>query len=51
MDDTVLPITDIAFKAGFGSVRRFNSAFQKCYMGVRRLPFGDRKGELVVLHP
>ncbi len=31
LDETTLPITDIAFKAGFGSVRRFNAAFQKLY--------------------
>ncbi|MEL7111274.1 MAG: Ada metal-binding domain-containing protein, partial [Pseudomonadota bacterium] len=28
LDETNLPITDVAFKAGFGSVRRFNAAFQ-----------------------
>lgn len=27
LQDTALPITDIAFAAGFGSVRRFNAAF------------------------
>jgi AraC family transcriptional regulator of adaptative response / DNA-3-methyladenine glycosylase II len=27
--ETALPITDVAFAAGFGSVRRFNSAVQK----------------------
>ncbi|WP_300063997.1 helix-turn-helix transcriptional regulator [uncultured Roseobacter sp.] len=31
LDETTLPITDIAFKAGFGSLRRFNAAFQKLY--------------------
>lgn len=31
LDDTTLSITEIAFKAGFGSVRRFNSAFLKLY--------------------
>ncbi len=31
LDETTLPITEIAFKAGFGSVRRFNAAFQKLY--------------------
>ncbi|WP_300064007.1 helix-turn-helix domain-containing protein [uncultured Roseobacter sp.] len=31
LDETDLPITDIAFKAGFGSVRSFNAAFQKLY--------------------
>ncbi|WP_057465622.1 Ada metal-binding domain-containing protein [Pseudovibrio sp. POLY-S9] len=31
LDETTLPITEIAFKAGFGSVRRFNTAFSKLY--------------------
>ena len=31
LDETALPITEIAFKAGFGSVRRFNAAFLKLY--------------------
>ncbi len=31
LDTTTLPITDIAFQAGFGSVRRFNAAFSKLY--------------------
>lgn len=31
LDETTLPITEIAFRAGFGSVRRFNSAFLKLY--------------------
>ncbi len=31
LDDTTLPITKIAFKAGFGSVRRFNAVFSKLY--------------------
>lgn len=31
LDETTLPITEIAFRAGFGSVRRFNSAFRKLY--------------------
>src|SRR5690606_25688305 len=32
--ETALPVTDVAFAAGFGSVRRFNSAVQKQF----RLP-------------
>lgn len=32
--ETTLPVTDVAFAAGFGSVRRFNSAVQKQF----RLP-------------
>jgi len=31
LDETDLSITDIAFQAGFGSVRRFNSVFRKLY--------------------
>ncbi len=31
LDTTALPITEIAFQAGFGSVRRFNAAFAKLY--------------------
>jgi AraC family transcriptional regulator of adaptative response / DNA-3-methyladenine glycosylase II len=35
LDETNLPITQIALAAGFGSVRRFNDAFQRTY---RRAP-------------
>lgn len=31
LNDTDLPITEIAFRAGFGSVRRFNAAFRDLY--------------------
>ena len=31
LDETSLPIIEIAFKAGFGSVRQFNAAFSKLY--------------------
>ncbi|MEM7172410.1 MAG: Ada metal-binding domain-containing protein [Pseudomonadota bacterium] len=31
LDETDLAVTEIAFKAGFGSVRRFNSAFRALY--------------------
>jgi AraC family transcriptional regulator of adaptative response / DNA-3-methyladenine glycosylase II len=31
LDETGLPITEIALAAGFGSVRRFNAAFQRAY--------------------
>jgi AraC family transcriptional regulator, regulatory protein of adaptative response / DNA-3-methyladenine glycosylase II len=31
LDETNLPITEIALAAGFGSVRRFNSAFKETY--------------------
>lgn len=31
LSETALPITQIAFAAGFGSIRRFNAAFRKTY--------------------
>lgn len=31
IDETALPITEIAFTAGFGSVRRFNDAFRRVF--------------------
>src|SRR5262249_18374559 len=31
LDETNLPITQIALAAGFGSIRRFNTAFQATY--------------------
>jgi AraC family transcriptional regulator of adaptative response / DNA-3-methyladenine glycosylase II len=31
LNETALPITEIAFQAGFGSVRRFNAAFAETY--------------------
>ena len=31
LDETELPITEIAFRAGFGSVRRFNHVFRALY--------------------
>lgn len=31
LNETVLPITDIAFASGFGSLRRFNAAFSGLY--------------------
>jgi AraC family transcriptional regulator of adaptative response / DNA-3-methyladenine glycosylase II len=44
LDDTHLPITDIAHASGFGSIRRFNDAFRETY---RRSPRELRKGERV----
>jgi AraC family transcriptional regulator, regulatory protein of adaptative response / DNA-3-methyladenine glycosylase II len=44
LDDTPLPITDIAHASGFGSIRRFNDAFQETY---RRSPRELRKGKRV----
>lgn len=35
LDETDLPMTDIAFQAGFSSLRRFNSVFKETY---RRAP-------------
>jgi AraC family transcriptional regulator of adaptative response/methylated-DNA-[protein]-cysteine methyltransferase len=31
LDETTLPVTEIAFPAGFGSIRRFNAAFLELY--------------------
>ncbi len=36
LDETDLPITQIALAAGFGSIRRFNTAFQKTYSRAPR---------------
>jgi AraC family transcriptional regulator of adaptative response / DNA-3-methyladenine glycosylase II len=38
--DTALPLSQIAFEAGFGSVRRFNDAFRKTY---KRAPASFRR--------
>jgi AraC family transcriptional regulator, regulatory protein of adaptative response / methylated-DNA-[protein]-cysteine methyltransferase len=48
LDETTLTITDIAFRAGFGSVRRFNAAFQALYgrppTAIRRPKAGADSG-------
>jgi AraC family transcriptional regulator of adaptative response / DNA-3-methyladenine glycosylase II len=44
LDDTRLPITDIAHAAGFGSIRRFNDAFRETY---RKSPRELRKGKRI----
>ena len=31
IDETSLPMTEIAMRAGFGSLRRFNSVFAEVY--------------------
>jgi transcriptional regulator GlxA family with amidase domain len=31
IDETALPMTEIAMRAGFGSLRRFNSIFAEIY--------------------
>jgi AraC family transcriptional regulator, regulatory protein of adaptative response / DNA-3-methyladenine glycosylase II len=36
IDDTALPMTDIAMAAGFGSIRRFNTAMQATYQKAPR---------------
>ena len=41
--DTSLPITDVAFAAGFGSVRRFNTAMKRAY---RMAPRDMRRGRV-----
>lgn len=41
IDESDLPMTEIALAAGFGSLRRFNDAFQKAY---RRSPRELRRG-------
>jgi len=44
LDETNLPITDIAFSAGFASVRRFNAAIHKVYgRSPRELRRGRRE--------
>lgn len=55
LTDTRLPITDVAFASGFGSVRRFNDLFRKRYRltpsslrSRRRDPAGDA-GDGIVL--
>jgi AraC family transcriptional regulator of adaptative response / DNA-3-methyladenine glycosylase II len=55
LDETDLPITQIALAAGFGSIRRFNTAFQKTYSRapreLRKLPRGesvDARDEVVL---
>jgi AraC family transcriptional regulator of adaptative response / DNA-3-methyladenine glycosylase II len=44
LDETYLPITDIAHASGFRSIRRFNDAFQATY---RKSPRELRKGKRV----
>ncbi|HZU22762.1 MAG TPA: AlkA N-terminal domain-containing protein, partial [Terriglobales bacterium] len=44
IDETELPITEIAFASGFKSIRRFNSAFQKTF---RRAPRELRRQPVV----
>ena len=55
LDETDLPITQVALAAGFGSIRRFNTAFQKTYSRapreLRKRPRGespDARDEVVL---
>jgi AraC family transcriptional regulator, regulatory protein of adaptative response / methylated-DNA-[protein]-cysteine methyltransferase len=43
ISDTELPLADVAFAAGFQSVRRFNDAFRKVY---RRAPSAFRPAQI-----
>lgn len=42
LDETDLPMTDIALKAGFGSLRRFNAVFSETY---KRAPTAIRRAK------
>lgn len=46
ISDTDMPLGKIAFEAGFGSIRRFNDAFQRIY---KRTPASFRHGSRVSL--
>jgi AraC family transcriptional regulator of adaptative response / DNA-3-methyladenine glycosylase II len=46
LDETNLPITQIAMAAGYGSIRRFNTAFQKTYARAPRELRKRPRGEL-----
>lgn len=48
--DTARPMTDIAFAAGFGSVRAFNAAFRACY-GAPPSAFRKRASTLTRARP
>jgi AraC family transcriptional regulator of adaptative response/methylated-DNA-[protein]-cysteine methyltransferase len=42
VDETVMPMSDVAFAAGFASIRRFNAAFRAVY---RRSPTAVRQAK------
>ena len=48
LTDTALPVTDVAFAAGFGSLRRFNDTFRTLYgrppRSMRRVQGADKIG-------
>lgn len=46
LDETDLPITEIAPAAGFGSLRRFNNVFQRTYRRAPRVLRRQRRGGL-----
>jgi AraC family transcriptional regulator, regulatory protein of adaptative response / DNA-3-methyladenine glycosylase II len=48
LTDTVLPVTDVAFAAGFGSLRRFDALFKERY---RLSPHQLRKTQTPSAHP
>ena len=52
LDETSLPMTEIAMRAGFGSLRRFNSVFAEVYgrppTGIRRTRRSAGKEEQTV---
>ena len=54
LDDTDLPVTEIALAAGYGSVRRFNSALKETYkrspreLRKRRAAKGDAADEITL---
>jgi AraC family transcriptional regulator of adaptative response / DNA-3-methyladenine glycosylase II len=45
LDETQLPMTEIALRAGFGSLRRFNAVFVEVY---RRAPTTIRRTRAVL---
>ena len=52
LTETALPITEVAFAAGFGSLRRFNSTFREAYRmtprDLRKRPMADSGGVLTL---
>lgn len=55
IDQTALPLAEIAFAAGFGSVRRFNQAMRRAFgrtpSELRARARGPRSGELTLALP
>src|SRR5256885_2700267 len=44
LTDTALPVTEVAFASGFGSVRRFNALFKQRYRLIPSQLRGQRRG-------